>query len=84
MTKSPRLIGIEFGYGFDPEHGVPFAIGVQLCNLSRNPVRTASERASGTTRRNSRKPALRRRARINFIRSAGSAISFPVIMRHAM
>src|SRR5258708_26163674 len=37
--------------------------------------RTALERASGTTRRNSRKPRVRRRSRIAFIRSAVRAMA---------
>ena len=38
MTRSPRLIGIEFGDRFDPEEGVAFAVGVQLCDLRCDPA----------------------------------------------
>jgi hypothetical protein len=38
MTKSPRLIVIEFGDGFDPQKCVVLAVKVQLCNLRRNPA----------------------------------------------
>ena len=71
-----RLIGIEFGHCFDPEEGVAFAVGVQLRHLRGNPIAHRFRASSGMTRRNSRKPRRRRRARISFIRSAGSAITF--------
>src|SRR5215469_10325469 len=38
MTRSPRLIGIEFGHRFDPEERVALAVRVQLCDLRRNPA----------------------------------------------
>src|SRR5437868_3591288 len=38
MTRSPRLIGVEFGYRFDPEERVAFAVGTQLCDLHGDPV----------------------------------------------
>ncbi len=43
-------------------------------------LRTAFERASGTTKRSSRKPRARRRSRIILIRSAARAIGIPQIV----
>src|ERR1700677_294063 len=48
-------------------------------------LRTAFERASGTTKRNSRKPRARRRSRIAFIRSAVSAMDLlPPVTRYSV
>jgi hypothetical protein len=38
MTKSPRLIGIEFGYGLDPEEGVVLARRIELGDLRCDPA----------------------------------------------
>src|SRR5258707_14133486 len=38
MTTSPRLIGVEFGYRFDPQERVAFAAGAELCDLPRDPA----------------------------------------------
>ena len=47
-------------------------------------LRTAFDRASGTTKRSSRKPRARRRSRMVFIRSAARAISVsPIVTRDA-
>src|SRR5215472_18398864 len=38
ITKSPRRIDIEFGYHFDPQKRLAFAVGAQLGNLRRDPL----------------------------------------------
>src|SRR6516162_6212588 len=38
MTSSPRLIGIKFGYGFDPEERLAFTLRAQFRNLRRDAV----------------------------------------------
>jgi hypothetical protein len=78
MIKSPRLIGVEFGNGFDPEQRVTLADRVQLCDLGGKAVAHGFGARIRDDQAHFTQPSLSRRARMFFILSAGSAIRFSV------